>query len=263
MKTSIIVILMAAIFISCEKTVDLKYKGNQSKIVIEGDITNETGPYFVKITKSINLSNTGSYPTIDNAMVTISDNAGNSETLSPQGNGVYRTDAIAGVPGRTYTLTVNAEGRIYTAQSTIPASVLLDSIKVEQFTFGGDIERNIIPVYADPIAKGNTYRFVLSVNNEIINQHFVQNDAVTNGVVNTQRLEVDDNIVKLKPGDSITINMQCIDNRVALYYTTLALMGDSGPGGGTTPNNPPTNISNGALGLFSAHTVREKSKVVP
>ena len=263
MKTSIIVIFMAAIFISCEKTVDLKYKGNQSMIVIVGDITNEAGPYFVKITKSINLSDTGSYPTIDNAVVTISDNAGNSETLSPQGNGVYRTNAIAGVPGRTYTLTVNAESQIYTAQSTMPASVLLDSIKVEQFTFGGDIERNIIPVYADPIAKGNTYRFVLSVNNEIINQHFVQNDEVTNGVVNTQRLEADDNIVKLKPGDSITINMQCIDNRVALYYTTLALMGDTGPGGGTTPNNPPTNISNGALGVFSAHTVQNKSIVAP
>lgn len=118
-------------------------------------------------------------------------------------------------------------------------------------------------MYADPLAKENTYRFVLSVNNKIINQHFVQNDAVTNGVVNTQRLEADENIVKLKPGDSITINMQCIDNRVALYYTTLALMGDSGPGGGTTPNNPPTNISNGALGVFSAHTVQEKSKIVP
>ena len=118
-------------------------------------------------------------------------------------------------------------------------------------------------MYADPLAKENTYRFVLSVNNKIINQHFVQNDAVTNGVVNTQRLEADENIVKLKPGDSITINMQCIDNRVALYYTTLALMGDSGPGGGTTPNNPPTNISNGALGVFSAHTVKEKSKIVP
>ena len=263
MKTSIIIILVAAIFIGCEKTVDLNYKGNQSKIVIEGDITNEAGPYFVKITKSINLSNTESYPTIDNAVVAISDNAGNMETLSPQGNGEYRTNAIAGVPGRTYTLTVIAESQTYTAQSTMPASVLLDSIKVEQFTFGGDIERNIIPVYADPIAKGNTYRFVLSVNNEIINQHFVQNDAVTNGVVNTQQLEADDNIVKLKPGDSITINMQCIDNRVALYYTTLALMGDNGPGGGTTPNNPPTNISNGALGVFSAHTVQKKSKVAP
>lgn len=263
MRNSIFVILIAAIFISCEKTVDLKYKGNQSRIVIEGNITNEAGPYFVRITRSISLSDTGSYPAIDNAAVTISDNAGNSETLSPQGNGIYRTHSTEGVPGRTYTLSVDADGQIYMAQSTMPANVLLDSIKIEQFTFGGDIERNIIPVYADPIAKGNAYRFVLSVNNEIVNQHFVQNDEITNGVVNTQRLETDDNIVKLKPGDSITINMQCIDNSVALYYTTLALMGDTGPGGGTTPNNPPANISNGALGVFSAHSVQEKSKVVP
>ena len=76
-------------------------------------------------------------------------------------------------------------------------------------------------------------------------------------------LETDDNIVTLKPGDLITLKMQCIDKKVALYYTTLALMGDSGPGGGTTPNNPPTNITNGALGIFSAHTVQEKSKVLP
>lgn len=67
------VILMAAILVSCEKTVDLKYKGNQSKIVIEGNITDEAGPYFVKITKSINLSGTGGYLTIDNAAVTIND----------------------------------------------------------------------------------------------------------------------------------------------------------------------------------------------
>src|SRR5688572_30009649 len=122
MKNSIIIILMVTIFISCEKTVDLKYKGNQSKIVIKGDITNEAGPYIVKIAKSINLSNTESYPTIDNAVVTIRDNAGNSETLSPQGNGVYRTGNMAGVPGRTYTLNVNAEGQTYSAQSTMPTN---------------------------------------------------------------------------------------------------------------------------------------------
>ena len=63
----------------------------------------------------------------------------------------------------------------------MPQLVPFDSIKVEQFTFGGDIERNIIPIYTDPIAKGNNYRFVLSVNNKLINQHFVQNDEVTNG----------------------------------------------------------------------------------
>jgi hypothetical protein len=262
MKNTISIALISFLFISCEKAVDLKYKDNQSMVIIEGNITNEPGPYFVKITKSITLSDTGNYPAIDNAIVTISDNAGNSETLTPQGNGRYRANTLIGVPGRMYSLTVNADNQIYTAQSTMPQPVLFDSIKVEQFAFGGEIERNIIPVYTDPVAKGNNYRFILFVNNKLINQHFVQNDEVTNGIINTMRLEIDDNTVTLKPGDSITLEMQCIDKKPALYYTTLALMGDTGPGGGTTPNNPPTNISNGALGVFSAHTVQERAKVL-
>jgi hypothetical protein len=129
--------------------------------------------------------------------------------------------------------------------------------------FAGETEYNLIPVYHDPIAKGNNYRFVLSVNSKLINQHLIQDDAIKNGVANTVRLEINDDDLKLKSGDLINITMQCIDEKVALYYKTLALMGDSGPGGGTTPNNPPGNISNGALGLFSAHTVETKRVTIP
>ncbi len=263
MKNIISIICIAMLFTSCEKVVKLEYRNNQSKIVIEGNITDQPGPYFVSISKSASLTDPGNYTKIDNATVTISDNAGNSETLIPQGNGMYRTNTTAGVAGRTYTLSVNAESQTYTAQSTMPARVAFDSIKVEQFSFGGDIQYNIIPVYTDPAVKGNNYRFVLTVNSKLINQHLVQNDEVTNGVVNTVRLEIDDNNLELKAGDLLGLKMQCIDKNVALYYTTLALMGDSGPGGGTTPNNPPTNISNGALGIFSAYTVQDKTKVLP
>lgn len=257
-------LLFVVLFLTgCEKVVDLKYKGNQSRIIIEGNITNGAGPHFVKITKSVSLPETGTYPAVDNAIVTISDNAGNSETLTPQGNGMYRTAALSGVEGRTYTLTVTTENQTYTAQSTMPQLVPFDSVKVEKIVVAGDTERNLIPVYHDPLAKGNNYRFVLSVNNKLINQHLVQNDVVKNGVVNTLRLEINDDDLELKQGDLVSIKMQCIDEKVALFYTTLALMADSGPGGGTTPNNPPNNISNNALGIFSAHTVQEKNQVLP
>lgn len=263
MKNSISIIFIAFLFTGCEKVVDLKYKSNQSRIIIEGNITNEAGPYFVKITKSISLPDTGAYPAIDNAIVSISDDAGNSEILTPQGNGTYRTTGLAGVEGRTYTLTVQAEDQTYTAQSTMPRQVSFDSVKVEKVVVTGETEYNLIPVYKDPVAKGNNYRFLLSVNNKLINQHFVQNDEIRNGLVNTLRLEINDDDLELKPEDLVDIQMQCIDKKVALFYTALALMADSGPGGGTTPNNPPNNISNGALGVFSAHTVQTMSKIIP
>jgi hypothetical protein len=195
--------------------------------------------------------------------VTIYDDAGNSETLSPQGNGTYQTTALNGVEGRTYTLTVRTENQIYTAQSTMPQQVPFDSIKIEEVKINNEIERHLIPVYRDPIASGNHYRFVLWVNDQLIKQHLIQNDEVKNGVVNTLRLEINDDDLKLKPGDVVNLEMQCVDNKVALFYTTLALMANSGPGGGTTPNNPPSNISNGALGVFSAHTVQKMGKVAP
>lgn len=262
MKNIVSIIFVALLLAGCEKVVDLDYKSNQPMIVIEGNITNEAGPYFVKITKSISLPETGSYPTIDNAVVTISDNAGNSETLTPLGNGTYSTIALNGVEGRTYTLNVQAENQTYTAQSTMPQRVPFDSIKVEKLLVTGETEYNLIPVYKDPSVKGNNYRFVLSLNDKLVNQHLVQNDVVKNGVVNTVRLEINTDDLEFKQGDLVNLKMQCIDKNVALYYTTLMLIGDSGPGGGTTPNNPPGNISNGALGIFSAHTVEMKSVVL-
>lgn len=263
MKNILSIALVALFFSSCEKKVNLDYKANQSKIIIEGNITNEPGPYFVKITKSVSLTNTENHPTINDAIVTISDDAGNKETLTPQGDGLYRTNTLIGMQGRTYTLTVNVENETYTAQSVMPQLVNFDSIKVETLSILGDTQYNIIPVYTDPIAKGNNYRFTLSVNNKLVKQHLVQNDEIKNGLVNTLRLEINDDDLELKTNDTITVKMQCIDKNVALYYTTLVLMADNGPGGGTTPNNPPTNISKGALGVFSAHTMQEKSKILP
>lgn len=262
MKNIINILSIILFFTGCEKVVDVNYKSNQSTIIIEGNITDNPGPYFVKITKSVALSETGAYPTVDNAVVTISDDAGNSETLQPEGNGIYQTTALNGVTGRTYTLNVTADNQTYTAQSTMPQQVIFDSIKVEEVTFAGEIAYNIIPVYTDAITKGNNYRFVLWVNNKLINQHFIQDDEIKNGSVNTFRLEINDDNLELKKGDTIAIQMQCIDSKVALYYTTLALVADSGPGGGTTPNNPPSNISNGALGIFSAHTSQKKTTVL-
>lgn len=260
MKNILSIIGAALLLTSCEKIVDLKYKDNPSKMVIEGNVTNEAGPYFVKITKSVKLTETGAYPTVDNAVVTISDNVGNSETLIAQGSGVYKTATLSGVTGRTYTLTVQAENQTYTAQSILQPRVPFDSIRVEKNIFAGETEYNLIPVYKDPSLKGNNYRFVVSLNNKLINQHLIQNDEVKNGVVNAERLEINlDDDLKFKAGDLISITMQCVDEKVALYYKTLALMGDSGPGGGTTPNDPPTNISNGALGIFSAHTTETKN----
>lgn len=258
MKNTLIILLLSLMFSGCEKVIVLKYKGNQSRIVIEGTITNKPGPYFIRISTSVSLTDTSNYPTIDNAIVTISDNAGNNETLVSLGNGVYSTIAITGEVGRTYTVTVSADGQTYSAVSTMPQPVAFDSIKVSKVVVLGETEFGLVPKYTDPDSTGNNYQFILFVNEKFYKHHLMLNDELQNGVENTQRLGLDDNDLKLKAGDRVEVELQCIDKQVALYYTTLILMVDSGPGGATTPNNPPGNFSNGALGLFSAHTTETR-----
>jgi hypothetical protein len=138
-------LFIAMVLASCEKVVALRYKDNQSRIVIEGNITDQKSPYFVKVIKSIRLPSTGSYPTIDNATVTLNDDKGNSEDLTPMGNGLYRSNKIDGHPGNTYNLTLNAEGQVYTAQSSMPQKVPFDSIEIEEVMVTGETEFNVIP----------------------------------------------------------------------------------------------------------------------
>jgi Domain of unknown function (DUF4249) len=263
MKNHIWKLFLSIGLVGCEKIVDLDYKRNESTVTIEGNITMGTGPHRVKITKSVALAETGMYPAIDNAVVVISDDVGNNEVLIPQGEGLYITESTEGTPGRTYTLTVTVDSQTYTAQSTMPEVVPFEFIKISEVPIGNDIERNIIPVYLDPASKGNHYRFVMWLNGKLVNQHLVQNDEVKNGLQNTIKLEINDDDLDITPGDVIELEMQCIDKQIAAFYTTLALMGDSGPGGGTTPTNPPSNLSGGALGAFSAHTTERRSVTIP
>jgi hypothetical protein len=62
----------------------------------------------------------------------------------------------------------------------------------------------------------------------------------------------------LLPKDSVTIEMHCIDKPVYDYYYSLGNRDNS-----ATPANPVSNIVGGALGYFSAHTVRKTTAVVP
>ncbi|GAB3989271.1 hypothetical protein GCM10028807_13810 [Spirosoma daeguense] len=94
-------------------------------LIVEGQITNQPGPYSVRLTqtadysfKSINLLETG-------ATVTIEDNLGNRETLTEQApGGVYLTkvNGIRGVAGRSYKLTIltKAGKRYESVQEVLP-----------------------------------------------------------------------------------------------------------------------------------------------
>ena len=64
MKNLFYIIAAAIIFIftSCEKVIELDLQDNAAKLVIEGNITDGEAPYYVTLTQSLTLSETGAYP---------------------------------------------------------------------------------------------------------------------------------------------------------------------------------------------------------
>jgi len=269
MKNLLIIIFSLFLLNSCEKEIDLDLEDQSGQIVIEGNVTDQAGPYYVKITKSVAFTQANQYPAIENAQVVLSDNTGQTETLQYIGNGRYQTSTFVGQSGRTYTLKIQAEGKEYISTSTMPEAVVFEGLDQDSFIVGGETSYTLLPVFTDPQALGNRYLFSYTVNNNP-KQYFSEfSDNVNNGMPNQRPLILpnddgeDPDDVKIIVGDTIHVEMQCIDDKVYTFYSALLqLSNGGGAGDGITPANPPSNINNGALGYFSAHTIRKQSIVI-
>jgi hypothetical protein len=254
-----IIVLAAA---SCQKVIDLKLNNAPAQLVIEANITDQEGPQYVTITKSVPFTATNNFPTVSGAAVTISDDAGNRFKFNEIHPGLYVLYPFqGGVYGRTYTINVKVGDTTYTAQSTMPTTAIqLDSITDKINAFGKNDLRTMTVNYQDPAAMANQYLFVLFINSAQVGTIFTNDDSFTNGRYVKEDLFQTD--IDVHVGDTASINMECIDKNIYQYWYTLSQQQANGPGGGVTPSNPPSNFNNGALGYFSAHTITGKSTIV-
>jgi hypothetical protein len=263
MKANTIILSMAILLgmSSCTKVIDLDLENKANTVVIEGEINDGLPPYQVKITKSVAFTENNNYPGINNALVIVEDNTGVRDTLQSKSDGVYETNKIIGTPGNTYSLTAIADGKTYTSQSTLPAKVTLDTLLTTELNFAGQKRKTIIPGFLDPMTIGNNYRFIISVNDTIVKDVVITNDNINNGIPN-QRPFILQSVI-LKSGDAVKVTMQNVDKLVYNYFYTLQQISGNGPGGGSAPTNPPSNIIGGALGYFNATSSNTKTVVIP
>lgn len=64
MKNIFLIILSLFLVTSCQKEIDVDLADQSGKIVIEGNITDQSGPYTIRITKSVAVSNPNLYPVL-------------------------------------------------------------------------------------------------------------------------------------------------------------------------------------------------------
>ena len=285
-------LLSVLVFTSCEKDIDFDLKDAEDVLVVDAMI--ESGqPPLVILTKSLDF-----YSTLDpavllnsfvrNAEVTISNGTRTHKlkefaTPSPAGGFVYAystdsTDlatAFVGEFNTSYNMTIKAEGKEYSAKTTIPALTKFpDSIWWKPAPLAEDTTDVIVMVRTtDPPGLGNYIRYFTKTNNGIFlpGENSVFDDQVIDNT--TYQIEVDPGINRnfpidsdsnyFKRGDTVMLKISNIDKATYTFWSTWEFAFQSIGNPFAQPNKVLGNISNGALGAFYGYASGVKTLIIP
>lgn len=253
---------VAILFSACERVINVPLSSSTPKYVVEGIITDQPGTCSVSISTTQDFSAGTTSPGVSGANVKV-ESDGTVYTLTETTPGNYTTSAITGTPGKTYNMTAIVDGNTYTASSSMPQPVGLDSMYVSNGPLSNKLYVTV--VYSDPMGVPNYYRWVQYVNGLEEKTIFISDDQFTDGLTVKDQLnynnDTNDPNRDIKTGDTVRVDMICLDSAVYQYWYALNTEA-TGNGNATAPGNPVSNINGGCLGYFSAQTVRTKTLVV-
>ena len=170
MRRFVVLILFWSGLLGCVK--DPGIEGYRYRLVVEGWIE-EGGVANVLLSQNNPLISTVDSTSIEQmvirwAKVTVSDGE-RTEVLRGRIDGdyfppfIYHGTELMGEAGKTYTLTVEYSGHVWTAQTTIPESVPLTLLKT-QAVEGNDTLYSIRATFSDPAVEKNYYKFFTRIN---------------------------------------------------------------------------------------------------
>jgi hypothetical protein len=261
-------------FVACEKEITVDLPQPNTKICVEGKI--EPGvPAFVYLTKNApyfaetDLNAIQQY-IVKNAFVTITDGY-TTDTLTevfPNQGYLYAADNMLGVVGRTYTITIVAEGKTITATTTIPQPVPLDSLWFKTALTTNDSLGFIWATLSEPVGSGNAYRwYAKRINKDadfvppfgsVFDDKFIEGqtfDFAYNRGAAPNSSAIDDSNAEhgyFKTNDTVVIKFCVIDQAAFLFYRSLETELSNNGNPFASPSPVKTNFTprQDALGIF-------------
>ena len=182
---------------------------------------------------------------------------------------VYEGNTIIGTPGKTYYLTVIADGKTFTATTTIPAPIALDSVwwqpQPPKDTLGFAWAH-----LSDPVGLGNAYRWYakrptkdrrfIAPFGATFDDKFIDGKSFDFAYNRGDDPTIDPKVIDSEPEyehnlfknvDTICIKFCTIDHNSALFYTTLETALQSNGNPFASPVTILSNIKGGGLGVWA------------
>jgi hypothetical protein len=274
MKNLIYIFILILGLSSCTDIIDIELNSAMQRVVVEAKITDQSTPATLYLSRTTDYFNPNDPVLVSGAKVSLNTASGQSVNMVEIDEGVYQSTELEGASGETYTLKIEDGDELYEASSKLPTKVKIDSLVFEWFnsfsphdSLGGGYMLNLW--YTDPVQESNFYMFTFEKLNKSdipepgfpgSNAKILMNDALSNGkssLMNLNRRGF------YEIGDTVFVELISIDQNTYNYLDQLGEVSGGGPSfGSSAPANPQNNISNGAMGYFSAQAIDSKVVVI-
>ena len=278
MKHNILTIgIISVVFAAaCTEAIDVDLnEGENNRLVVAGEISNEPGPYSVRLTRSTSYFYNQPAPAELGATVTISDGEQTFVLLDEDNDGTYWTDSSAlGIPGRTYTLNIKlTNGEEYVAVDHMPIPNRFDTIYYEYINeeYGMTLPEYHYFFYAtftEQKGVDDCYLIYVYFNDSCYNSKFEDIKWAFAGsrydgcglFENVQICDANEDSIPKKP--EARFDLYSVSSE---YHQFIKDISDETFGNATILQGPPaniyTNVSNGALGFFCAKSTTEPYRI--
>ncbi|WP_299252023.1 DUF4249 family protein [uncultured Cytophaga sp.] len=254
----LLIFACSILLFSCQKVIDIKPKDGEVKVIIQGYLYTDS-IIKVRIAKSTNYLSPISPPGLGTAVITLSDNHGNSEVLTWNPvNKIYKGNALLGVVNDTYTLKVEFEGKTYVASSLLPYLEHADTIKIikKPKTTIQD-EKYEMKLYAT-ISTSTDFYYLFKgyADNRFLNgpnDIYYADNKNLNGNLNGIDIGYDE----YKVGEVAKLELYSLTEAAYKFYDAASLqLNNDGGFFSTPPANVPSMFDKGAIGLFQCSDIQ-------
>lgn len=256
-KSSRILLYSSFLFLSCEEKVDLNLNADSGRVVIDAQLSDASTVQRIRVSKSVAFDAQVGSTAVKNATVTVKDNLNQSYSFQHEKEGYYINRNFKPVAGRKYTLSIGVQKQQFTSNSSMPAYINVDTVRVIEKEIAGKTYFFIALSFKDPAKIANYYMYTLSINGKEFRFASAESDQFNDGLQATHYIS--DLERSLSSGDKITVRRYCVDAGTYNYWNGYQSTNLST----AAPGNPKSNISNNALGYFSAATVKEYQLAIP
>ena len=284
--------MLAFTFAGCERDIDFELKEKEPKLVVEATVENGEPPVVI-LTNSLNYFSKVSPDLLSNsfergATVFVSNGSKThqlKEYTIPLGGGYHLfyysidssnlTSAFVGEVNKTYSLRIVAQGKEYSATTTIPSiTKQIDSVYYKAGPPQLDSTKVIVKVRAtDPPGFGDYVRYFTKRNkepfypgiNSAFDDLFIDGTSyelqVQAGIDRNTDFEEED--LFFNKGDTVTLKLSNIDKATFDFWRTIEFSYQSVGNPFSTPVKVLGNIKGNALGYFGGYASQYRTLIIP